>query len=429
MPTTLANPTGPTLPALAGLPPRRPTKPARPAASASRPELRKFTAATMAECLNCVKTELGAGAVILSTRNVTTRRLLGLIRREHVEITAGRGLRPNQRRRPTLPARPNGNAVETPPAGLKGSISQPGSLMETPAAASAAYLGVTQEVGDLKKVVAGLVEQVQNARTPELPEHLAPHFRRLLDQQAGEAMAREVAKAVQDALSPEELRHADVVDRAVEAEVAKRLPVSGPTKRRVKGKPHIVAFIGPTGVGKTTTTAKLAATLKLKGKGRVALITIDTYRIAAIDQLRKYAEIIEAPLTVVSQPADIKDAIARLADHDYILIDTAGRSPRDATKLSELKQFLDAAAPDETHLVLSTVCGRNAIKLAMQRFAGVRADRLIFTKLDEAADVGAMLDVASESKLPISYTTAGQDVPDDINVGESAKLARRILRD
>ena len=428
MTATLAKPP---LPAFSPpAPPRRPAQPTAPSGMPSnRPELRKFTAATMAECLNLVKTELGPGAVILSTRNVTTKKLFGLIRQEHVEITAGRGLRPNQRRRPTLPSRPVAQAREAAPISYNANGKPGSSLMETGAAASAAYLGVTQEVGDLKKVVASLVEQVQNQKTPDLPETLAPHYRRLTDQQASDAVAREITNAVRESLSREELADASVVGRAVESEVAKRLPVSGPTKRRVKGKPHVVAFIGPTGVGKTTTTAKLAATLKLKGKCRVALITIDTYRIAAIDQLKKYAEIIDAPLTVVNQPADIKDAVARLADHDYILIDTAGRSPRDATKLSELGQFLDAAAPDETHLVLSTVCGKRAIKLAMERFAGIRADRLIFTKLDEAADLGAMLDVAATSKLPLSYTTAGQDVPDDITVAEPAALAKAILRD
>src|SRR5690606_6121989 len=197
----------------------------------------------------------------------------------------------------------------------------------------------------------------------------------------------------------------------------------GPITRTAKGRPQIVALIGPTGVGKTTTVAKLAANLKLRENQKVGLITIDTYRIAAIDQLKKYAEIINAPLSVVSHPAEIKDAIARMADHDFILIDTAGRSPRDAVKLKELRAFLEAAAPDEVHLVLSTVCGLDSLKLALERFSGVRADRLIFTKLDEAAEVGVVLNVVAETKLPLSYLTHGQDVPNDIDVAAAGRMA------
>ena len=115
-----------------------------------------------------------------------------------------------------------------------------------------------------------------------------------------------------------------------------------------------------------------------------------------------------------------------MADHDFILIDTAGRSPRDAVKLKELRAFLEAARPDEVHLVLSTVCGTPSLKLALERFSGVRADRLIFTKLDEAAEVGVVLNVVGQTKLPLSYLTNGQDVPNDIDVASAAKLAMMV---
>jgi flagellar biosynthesis protein FlhF len=208
----------------------------------------------------------------------------------------------------------------------------------------------------------------------------------------------------------------------------KYMPVAGPITRTKAHGPHVVALIGPTGVGKTTTIAKLAANLKLREKRKVGLITIDTYRIAAIDQLRKYADIIGSPLKVVGSPDDLREAIISMSqDCEFILIDTAGRSPNDTLKLNELKTFLAVASPDEVHLVLSTTSSQACVELAIERFSDVRADKIIFTKLDEAAHVGVMLNVVRKVNKSLSYVTTGQDVPDDIEVGKGRRLAQLIL--
>ena len=398
-------------------PPARPPAPPPASSTGGGMELRKFTAPTMGECLNNVKRELGTSAVILSTRSVQTRRLLGLLKSEHVEITAGRGLRVN------VPAK-KAAKYESPPAGTYGPTGErakPRDLLDTPGGTGAAVLGMKDEVGQLKSLVVELTEQVRNSRAADLPPAWAKVHGRLIDQQVGPTVAREIVDAARESGE-------DDPEKAVRAEIVRRLPVAPPVPKKPRGsRPHVTALIGPTGVGKTTTVAKLAADLKLREGARVALITIDTYRIAAIDQLRKYAQIIDAPLQVVGSPREVADAIARVADHDHVLIDTAGRSPRDAEKLKELREFLDAAKPDETHLVLSAVCGREAMLLASRRFAGVRADRLVLTKLDEAAAVGPVLDVVADRPLPLSYVTTGQDVPDDIERADPAKLAAGLI--
>jgi flagellar biosynthesis protein FlhF len=188
-----------------------------------------------------------------------------------------------------------------------------------------------------------------------------------------------------------------------------------------------VARVGPTGVGKTTTVAKLAASMKLVHRLRPGLITVDTYRIAAVEQLRTYAEIINLPLAVAKAPSEMQSAIEELGDVDLILIDTAGRSPRDEVKIRELEAFLAEVAPDEVHLVLSAVAGGRSLRAAVERFASVQADRLILTKLDEADGLGGILAVIGQANLPVSYLTTGQAVPDDFEPADRTRLARLIL--
>ena len=180
-------------------------------------------------------------------------------------------------------------------------------------------------------------------------------------------------------------------------------------------------------MGKTTTVAKLAANFKLVHGLRPGLVTVDTYRIAAVEQLRTYAEIIDLPLAVANSPGEMRRAIDGLGDVDVVLIDTAGRSPRDEVKVRELADFLTEAKPDEVHLVLSAVAGGRSLRAAVERFSVVRADRLILTKLDEADGLGGVLAVLGQADRPVSYLTTGQGVPDDIEPADRSRLAKLIL--
>ncbi|NIA20849.1 MAG: hypothetical protein GWP05_02520 [Anaerolineaceae bacterium] len=186
-------------------------------------------------------------------------------------------------------------------------------------------------------------------------------------------------------------------------------------------------MIGPTGVGKTTTIAKLAAQFRLRQHRSVGLITIDTYRIGAVDQLRTYAEIIDVPLKVVLTPKELRRAVDEFSDMDFILIDTAGRSQRDVLKMNELRQFLEAVKPHETHLVISSTCGHKNVESVLEQFAAFSIDRIVLTKLDEAVGFGIILTVLQRTKQKLSYVTVGQDVPDDIEAGEPRKLAELIV--
>src|SRR5439155_4014053 len=253
------------------------------------------------------------------------------------------------------------------------------------------------------------------------------HYLQLVQNQVAEELALDIVKNIQRQVRPEHLKNAEFIQEKLAEQLEKLIPVAGPIVRTKTNAPHVVALIGPTGVGKTTTIAKLAANLKLREKRRVGLITLDTYRIAATEQLKRYADIIGAPLRIVSNVEDLRGAIESMSDLEFILIDTAGRSPRDALKISELKNFLEAAGADEVHLVLSTTASQECVELAIEKFGEVRCDKIIFTKLDEAAHVGTVLNVVRRLNKSLSYITTGQDVPDDIEVGRGKRLAQLIL--
>ncbi len=206
------------------------------------------------------------------------------------------------------------------------------------------------------------------------------------------------------------------------------IPVAPPIQP-VAGTRRVVALVGPTGVGKTTTVAKLAANFKLAHGVRVGLITVDTYRIAAVEQLKTYAEIIDLPLAVVNDPAEMPRALDELGAVDLVFIDTAG--PQPARRGQDPRAGRVPAArhgPDEVHLVLSAVAGQRSLRAAVERFAMVQVDRLILTKLDEADSLGGVLAVLGLSSRPVSYLTTGQAVPDDIEPADRKRLARLILR-
>ncbi len=226
-----------------------------------------------------------------------------------------------------------------------------------------------------------------------------------------------------DAWSDEAREH---LSRSALRDVIARRVVSAGGIRLTPGRPKAIALIGPTGVGKTTTIAKLAAHFSLVEHKRVALITVDTYRIAAVEQLKNYAQIIDIPIGVAYDSAEVPDAIRQFADFDLILIDTAGRSQKNIAQVGELKEML-AAVSCETHLVMSAHMKERDMLEAVGRFSGARVDNVIFSKLDETNSYGTLLNVLDKAGVPVSYLTTGQKVPEDIETADGRRLAEMIL--
>lgn len=190
----------------------------------------------------------------------------------------------------------------------------------------------------------------------------------------------------------------------------------------------VVVLIGPTGVGKTTTIAKLAANFALVAEKKVGLITVDTYRIAAVEQLKTYADIIGVPVHVAYSPRELTEAVRKLQDRELVLVDTAGRSHRNRMHMAELKTFLEEIHA-EVDLVISATTKEHDLQEIIAFFGEINIDRLIITKLDETTGFGILLHASTLAKVPIAFVTTGQGVPEDIEVADAGKIAALILGD
>ena len=423
-------------------------------------KIQTYTARTMDQALVRVRAEIGKHAVVLHTRTVPRR---GLLRRKPwVEVTAadGRDVARARRKAAAEKAKTTRTSARRPKAAAPSPEPSAGELIrrtyaaarsqapavtvEAPAAAEAdRRAAIDRELAAVRELVKDVARhqrlQTGAPAAAGVPDPLIEHYTELIGQEVANGLARELllkAAPGDSAADPE------AVNAALRREIAALLPAAGASTPSTSSggdltggvggddrRPHVVALVGPTGVGKTTTVAMLAASMKLDGGQRVGLITADTYRIAAVEQLRTYAGLIGLPLEVVSSPEEMRAALGRMSHLDAVVIDTAGRSPRSADRLDELAALLAAARPHETHLVLASTSSQRTLLHAAERFAGVKTDRLIFTKLDEAVSFGVLLNVVREIGRPLSYITTGQDVPHQIEVCDADRLAGLVMGD
>jgi flagellar biosynthesis protein FlhF len=262
------------------------------------------------------------------------------------------------------------------------------------------------------------------------PPALQEFHDRLCGQDVDEPIATKLITDLTLNLTGQELADRPAVCARLAELIAAQIPcVPAPAEAAGCLRGRVIALVGPTGVGKTTTIAKLAANMKLKEGKKVGLVTIDTYRIAAVDQLRTYAEIIEVPLRTVLTPQEMGRAMYAMRGLDAILIDTVGRSQNDRLRLNQLRGFLQAAEADEVHLVVAATANRRCAAKVVRQFRPLGVSHLIVTKLDEAEGCGIVLNVARDGKAPLSFISTGQEVPDDIAAADPHDLARRIVGD
>ena len=361
----------------------------------------RIKACNMHEALAEARRQLGESATVLHTRQLESSGCLGLVRRRKVELLAAvdtSDCGPTSPCRERSPSRSAYVGTERDSdRSLQGEV-EPRSDIEQ----------MVREVSELRRVVANMDSRLLT----EQPKEMSPVVERLIRNGVPDI----VAEMLDSEIKGDPAKIAELIGR--------RIKCSGPLQ---VGKSQArVALIGPTGVGKTTTVAKLAAEYALIHKKKVALLTLDTYRIGAVEQLATYARLLDIPLEVALSPEDAANLIASHADKDLILIDTIGRSQRSREQVAELARFLRAADPTEVHLAVSASANPVAQTEAVNSFGIMSPSRIVLTKLDECPQPGCILGLASSSLLPFSYVTYGQDVPDDIAVAQSESLAKLV---
>ncbi len=196
-----------------------------------------------------------------------------------------------------------------------------------------------------------------------------------------------------------------------------------------KDKTIFIFFLGSTGVGKTTTIAKIASKLKLEEKANIVLVTADTYRIAAVEQLKTYANILSVPLKVIYSPKELEESMEELSQYDICLVDTAGRSHKDKEQMNDIRELMEQIpiAERQIYLVLNAGTKYNDLQEIASTYSSFTDYSIIFTKLDETSSAGAMLNIKMKTKCPLSYVTWGQNVPDDIGEIDPQKVAKQLL--
>ncbi|EGL14635.1 MULTISPECIES: flagellar biosynthesis protein FlhF [unclassified Paenibacillus] len=279
------------------------------------------------------------------------------------------------------------------------------------------------ELQHLKTMMAGLARPSAQPQLPPVWGRLEEH---LLAQEVQPDLVRQLIESARRDLAAS----ADEAEARQAAEAVRKRMLAlfpPPQGKPISADSKIVHIVGPTGVGKTTTIAKLAADQVLKQRRKVGLITSDTYRIAAIEQLRTYANILDVPVEVVFSPADLTRALHNLREADVIFMDTAGRNFRNEMYVSELNTLIRHQGPSETVLVLSLTSKYSDMKAITANFSKFKVDKVLFTKMDETYSYGAMLNLLDEFPIRLSYVTDGQNVPDDIMVADENRIVDAVL--
>ena len=308
---------------------------------------------------------------------------------------------------------------------LNSDMSSSGSQGKTVAAS--AY---TKRMSDIKEDISGAAGENKQVKERENANYkfLQLIYKKLIDNEVDSRFADEIIGEIENSLKKES--NLDSILAAVYQKII--LKLGKPKTIEIGDKAKVIFFIGPTGVGKTTTIAKIASSFKIEKEARVAFITADTYRIAAVEQLNTYASIIDCPVSVVYSVEDMNKSLSEYKDYDLILVDTAGRSHKATEQMDELKAFIEEVAQRadefdfECYLTLSLTTKYKDLKSIADKYDDVDW-AVIFTKLDETCSVGNILNIRMLTDRPLSYTTSGQNVPDDIEVINEQGIARQLL--
>ncbi len=437
--------------------------------------VKKFQAPTEMEAIIKAREELGSTAVVLNIKSIKQRGLARLFKKDAVEVTAaleekdivdginknkpvfdnnaasGQEAKPERMINQSMvsggtsstinliaddnTAVSSASAIEQKLDSLHNLLQNQGNLnsdmsssgSQGKTVAASAY---TKRMSDIKEDISGAAGENKQVKERENANYkfLQLIYKKLIDNEVDSRFADEIIGEIENSLKKES--NLDSILAAVYQKII--LKLGKPKTIEIGDKAKVIFFIGPTGVGKTTTIAKIASSFKIEKEARVAFITADTYRIAAVEQLNTYASIIDCPVSVVYSVEDMNKSLSEYKDYDLILVDTAGRSHKATEQMDELKAFIEEVAQRadefdfECYLTLSLTTKYKDLKSIADKYDDVDW-AVIFTKLDETCSVGNILNIRMLTDRPLSYTTSGQNVPDDIEVINEQGVARQLL--
>jgi len=383
-------------------------------------KVKKYVATSMQEAMKKIRSEMGNDAVILNSKMIQTGGFLGFFTKKKIEVIAAMD--------------PDVSPIETKTVkNVRKEASKPlvkdngldiAQQVQTNSQINIDQLQLLDELSDLKRLLKSVST---NEKIDMYPQPLKKVLENMIEQEIAPVLRSQLMAELLDFwyvrkgnISDEELlekQHEFFAHHLADLEFG-----------GISYKRKYINVIGPTGVGKTTTLAKLAAECVLQRKKKVAFITTDTYRIAAIDQLKTYAKILDVPIEICYTIEDFKQAKQKLAMYDYVFIDTAGRNFLEPKYVSDLQKIIDFDDEMETFLVLAATAKPTDMLAVFKQFSVIPIHKLIFTKLDETSTRGSLFDVMMNTKKGIAYTTHGQNVPEDIEVATRDRIVEQMLR-
>jgi flagellar biosynthesis protein FlhF len=395
--------------------------------------IKKFQGNTKEDALESARKELGDGLVEMNVKTVKSKGVLGWFKRNLVEVTVAKEEESERYERmealkpePKTAEQPRPKEVvvipETPKV-LEEKLDNLQSLIENQ---------ISMQISSTQSVAPQVNENPKEGEPDSEEEKTRINFLKLLytkmtDNEIDEIYAHDIIEEIDKNCKP------DVTMDYMLSEIYQRmiLKLGKPYTLNKEGKgPTVVFFVGPTGVGKTTTIAKIASLYRIEKQKKVALLTADTYRIAAAEQLRTYANILEVPFRVVYTADEITAAIENFKDYDYILVDTTGHSPNNESQfenMGDLINSVNTSAQKEVFLVLSASTKYRDLKSIADTYKGIADYKLIFTKLDETSTLGNIYNIKLYTGASLSYVTFGQNVPDDIEFFNPQSTVKQLL--
>ncbi|CAM3077091.1 flagellar biosynthesis protein FlhF [Filibacter tadaridae] len=364
-------------------------------------KMKRYTADTMVNAMKKVRLDFGEEAIILSSNVVKTKGFMGLFKKKSVEVVAGFD-------EPTVQSQ---KVVDT----LTPTREENGNGASTE---------LKKEMSEMKKMLSDMRRTTNAAH---FPEDMQPLLSYLKKQNLSEIHIAELGDTIYNRMKMEKkdftfTEQLDIVKKSLEHEIGD-LPFGG-----ISFTKKYINVLGPTGVGKTTTIAKIAARALLEKKRKVGFITTDTYRIAAIEQLRTYANLLQAPVEIAYNQEDFDKAIKKLDDRDLIFIDTAGRNYKETKFVDDLTKLIDFSLDMESFLVLSMTSKEEDMKIIIEQFHVFPIEKFIFTKMDETSSFGPMFNLMKDYSIGTAYYTDGQEVPEDITEATSSAVIDLLLK-